>query len=160
MSDVKRPRLRQIDLMTINTALDHYIGSLQDQLASHEEDEARFERPDEWLQKREELNWLLTNARHAKVKAVANLEGAQGRTPEPLKQLLNVKADEKPGQYIRLLDAMKLLPFNDFCTAMNVLCNAVDEGVLNAFRDPSDHGLLKIRKVDVLRYVAYLEAHR
>lgn len=160
MRGSKRPRLRHVDLETISKALEFYSNDLKEQLAKHEEDETRFKDLDKWLQKREELNWLFTNAKHARGKIAANLEGAQGRTPELLKQLLHVTAEDNPGEYVRLLKAVDLLPPRGLEEDINTLLNAIKSGAIYGFRDRDDDGMLKVRKLDVLRLAAFLEVHK
>jgi len=82
-----------------------------------------------------------------------------GRTPEPLRHLLNVTAEDKPGEYIKFLEAMTLLPSRDFETDVNTLFNAIQKGAVNSFID-DEEGVRKVRKLDVLRLAAFLEVHR
>ncbi len=82
-----------------------------------------------------------------------------GRTPEPLRHLLNVTAEDKPGEYITCIEAMTLLPFRDFETDMNTLFNAIQKGAINSFID-DEEGVRKVRKLDVLRLAAFLGVHR
>ena len=160
MRGSKRPRLRHTDLETISKALEFYSTHLKEQLAKHEEDETRFKDLDKWLQKREELNWLLTNAKHAKIKIATNLEGTQGRTPELLKQLLQVTAEDKPGEYMRVLKAVALLPPRGLEENMSALVNAIKSGAIYGYSDRDGDDLLKVRKLDVLRLAAFLEVHK
>ena len=156
----RRPRLRHVHLATISVALDHYIKFLEEELTRHEDDPARFEEEDKWLQKREELNWLLTRARSARHRIAWNLKGLPGRTPEPLKDLLAMKAESRPGEYIPFYEGMKMMPYQDFVKDSSALFTACEKNVIESFRDPVEDGLLKVRKVDVQRYVAWLEAKK
>lgn len=156
----RRPRLRHVHLATINVALDHYIRFLKDQLAKHEDDPHRFDEQDRWLRKREELNWLLTNAKRARVRIGWNLKGTEGRMPEPVRELLNLRAEDKPGEYIPFIEAMKLLPYHDFDKDSRTLFTAVERGGVHGFRDPLEDGLLMVRKRDVQRYAAWLEVRK
>ena len=156
---VKRPRLRQIDLETVNDALECYINFLNKQLSKHEEDPTRFKKQDAWLQKREMLNWKLANANHAQAKVAMNLKGVKGRTPDCLEALLNLTAKDNPGKYIKAILAIMLLPYGDFEKDLHALMNAIDRGFVSSFID-SEEQIRKVKKLDVIRYAAYLETHK
>ena len=161
---VKRPRLDRVNLETINEALQHYIHSLEDRLVAHDNDKTRFEKPKEWLRKREKTNWLLTNAKHTEVRIAQNLKGVEsGRTPEPLKHLLKINANENPNDYIKFFEALSFLPKSgNLEKDIKRLLNAVESGVINSYRHQYEDGssLVKLRKLDVFRYAEYLRTHK
>jgi hypothetical protein len=156
----KRIRFRRIDLETIKDALEHHIEFLHEELVRHEDDKTRFEQPDEWLQKRERLNLKLTNAKVIRNKIMNNLKGARGRTPESVEDLLQVSTEDEVGEYMRFVEAVPFVNFDNVGKAMTDLFNAVQRGVVNSYNDPDEGGLVKVRKLDVLRFSAYLESNK
>ncbi len=155
---VKRPRLRMVDLATINDALDCYVEVLKEQEAT-----AKLDKPDKWIQAREKLHWKVLNAKNAQVKVVMNLKGVErGRTPKTLKHLLNLTAKDGMGEYVSLFEALELMPPSlDADTESMTLINASHSGVVDSRLELLDDGreLRKFRKLDVLRLAAYMEVH-
>jgi len=74
--------------------------------------------------------------------------------------LLHFTAEDNTGEYVPFLEALAFLCSGDLEENISNLFHAFERGVVNGFRDPEEGGLLKVRKLDVLRLAAYLEAHR
>ena len=159
-SVMKRIRFHRTDLETISFSLERYIKFLCEELTRHEDETTRFEQSDKWLQKREKLNLQLTNSKHIQNKIVTNLKGLVGRTPKSVKSLLHFTAEDNTGEYIPFIDTLPFLCSGDFDKAQNILFNAFEQGVIHAFRDNEENGLMKFKKLDVLRLAAYLESHK
>ena len=154
----KRIRFHDADLETLRDSLRHYTNFLIEELTRHEESTIRFAQPDKWLQKREKLNYQLTNCKRIQNKIISNLEGLVGRTPESVENLLNITVEDKTGEYIKFFEAMRFIPFGDFEDSISKLLSAYQQGIVDGFVDSGEQ-LLKIRKLDAMRFAAYLEAH-
>ena len=91
---------------------------------------------------------------------MTNLKGLVGRTPESVRNLLHFTSEDNTGEYVPFLEALAFLCSGNLEEDMNVLFHAFERGVIHGFRDPEEGGLLKLRKLDVLRLAAYLELHK
>jgi len=165
--ETKRPRLTPIEIYTILAALSHYESFLNKHLAKVEEDPNRFapQNQDKWLQTRERLNWMRMTTLAAKVRLERQTRDAKLGRPEDLgfyalAELLNLKGKDSPGEYIRCLDTLKYLPSNDVdvLSPMFIIYGMVRRGLIAGYHDPNEDGLLKVRKLDVMRLAAYVEA--
>jgi len=147
-----------IDLATINDALGCYIESLKNQEAT-----TKLDDPYKWIQAREKLHWKVLNAKNTKTKIAMNLKNSQcGRTPKTVKRLFNLTAKDGMGEYIPFFKALELMPPGlDADTESMALINASHSGVVDSRLELLDDGreLRKFRKLDVLRFAAYMEVH-
>lgn len=154
---VKRPRLRMIDLATINDALDCHIQVLKKQEAT-----AKLDDPDKWIQAREKLHWKVLNAKNAQIKVVMNLKGVEcGRTPKTLRHLLNLTAIDGMGEYLGFAEALELMPVDVDTDTLLALVNASRSGVVDSRLEINERGeeQRKFRKLDVARLAAFMEVH-